>query len=41
MALEEVVVQGLPPVKVDSLGRKWVSWIVPRETLFTRDGCRR
>ncbi len=30
--IEEVVVQGLPPVKVDSLGRKWVSWIVPRET---------
>ena len=30
--VEEVVVQGLPPVKVDSLGRKWVSWIVPRET---------
>ena len=23
--IEEVVVQGLPPVKVDSLGRKWVS----------------
>ena len=30
--IEEVVVQGLPPVKVDSLGRKWVSWIVPHET---------
>lgn len=25
--LEEVTVQGLPPVKVDSLGRKWVSWV--------------
>jgi adenylate cyclase len=30
--LEQVIVQGLPPIKVDSLGRKWVSWIVPRET---------
>ena len=30
--IEEEGVQGLPPVKVDSLGRKWVSWIVPRET---------
>jgi adenylate cyclase len=25
-------VQGLPPVKVDSLGRKWISWVVSRET---------
>lgn len=25
--LEEVTVQGIPPVKVDSLGRKWVSWV--------------
>jgi adenylate cyclase len=30
--LQEVIVQGLPPIKVDSLGRKWVSWIVSRET---------
>jgi len=30
--IEEIVVQGLPPVKVDSLGRKWISWVVSRET---------
>jgi len=30
--IEEIRVKGLPPVKVDSLGRKWISWIVPRET---------
>lgn len=30
--LEEVTVKGLPPVKVDSFGRKWISWIVPNET---------
>jgi adenylate cyclase len=30
--IQEIVVQGLPPVKVDSMGRKWVSWVVPRET---------
>jgi len=32
--LEEVIVQGLPPVSVDSLGRKWVSWVdTPQTTL--------
>jgi adenylate cyclase len=30
--IEEVRVKGVPPAKVDSLGRKWISWIVPRET---------
>ena len=30
--VEEVRVKGLPPVKTDSFGRKWISWIVPRET---------
>ena len=32
--LEEIIVQGLPPVPVDSLGRKWVSWVdTPQTTL--------
>ena len=32
--LEEIIVQGLPPVSVDSLGRKWVSWVdTPQTTL--------
>tara|TARA_R110000787_G_scaffold2049_5_gene8414 strand:+ start:49 stop:1803 length:1755 start_codon:yes stop_codon:yes gene_type:complete len=32
--LEEIRVKGLPPVKVDSLGRKWVSWVdTPTTTL--------
>ena len=30
--IEEIRVKGLPPVKTDSFGRKWISWIVPRET---------
>ena len=30
--IEEVRVKGLPAVKTDSFGRKWISWIVPRET---------
>ena len=30
--VQEVRVKGLPPVKTDSLGRKWISWVVPRET---------
>jgi len=30
--VEEVRVKGLPPVKTDSLGRKWISWVVPHET---------
>ena len=30
--LEEIRVRGMPPVAVDSLGRKWISWVVSRET---------
>ena len=30
--IQEIAVRGIPPVKTDSAGRKWVSWIVPRET---------
>jgi len=30
--IEEIRVRGLPPVKTDSLGRKWVSWVTPHET---------
>ena len=30
--LEEVRVKGLPPVQVDSLGRKWVSWVDTPQT---------
>jgi adenylate cyclase len=32
--IEEVRVKGLPPVKTDSLGRKWISWVnTPQTTL--------
>jgi adenylate cyclase len=32
--IEEIRVKGLPPVPVDSLGRKWISWInTPQTTL--------
>ena len=30
--IQEVVVKGIPAVPVDSMGRKWISWVVPRET---------
>ena len=30
--IEEVRVKGLPPVKTDSLGRKWISWVKTPET---------
>ena len=30
--LEEIRVKGLPPVSVDSLGRKWVSWVDTPQT---------
>ena len=30
--IEEIRVKGLPPVKVDSLGRKWISWVDTPQT---------
>lgn len=30
--LQEVVAQGLPPAKVDSLGRKFISWVDTKQT---------
>ena len=30
--IQEIAVRGLPPVKTDSLGRKWISWVKPHET---------
>ena len=34
LGIEEITVQGLPPVPVDSLGRKWISWVdTPTTTL--------
>jgi adenylate cyclase len=35
LGIQEVTVQGLPPVKVDSLGRKWISWVDTKETTLT------
>jgi len=36
--LEEIRVRGLPPVPVDSLGRKWISWVdTPQTDLATMD----
>lgn len=32
LGIEEVVVQGLEPVKTDSLGRKWISWVDTPQT---------
>ena len=32
LGIEEITVQGLAPVKTDSLGRKWISWVKTRET---------
>ena len=30
--IEEIIVQGLPPVATDSLGRKWISWVNTHQT---------
>ena len=36
--IQEVRVKGLPPVKTDSLGRKWISWVdTPQTTLTEMD----
>jgi adenylate cyclase len=36
--LEEIRVPGIPPVKVDGLGRKWISWVdTPSTTLSELD----
>ena len=32
LGIEEIKVQGLPQTRVDSLGRKWVSWVETSET---------
>ena len=37
--LEEIRVQGLPPVPVDSLGRKWVSWVDTPQTDLKGNEC--
>lgn len=34
--LEEIRVKGIPPVKVDSLGRKWISWVDTPTTSLTK-----
>ena len=32
--IEEISIRGIPPIKTDSLGRKWISWIdTPQTTL--------
>ena len=36
--IQEIIVKGLPPVPVDSLGRKWISWVdTPQTDLATMD----
>ena len=30
--MQQITVQGLPPVDVDRLGRKWISWVKTPET---------
>ena len=30
--IEEISIRGIPPVKVDSLGRKWISWVNTEQT---------
>ena len=32
LGIEEIRVKGLPPVKTDSLGRKWISWVDTPQT---------
>jgi adenylate cyclase len=34
VGIQEIAVRGIPPVKTDSLGRKWISWVdTPQTTL--------
>jgi adenylate cyclase len=33
--MQQITVQGLPPVDVDSLGRKWISWVKTPQTDLT------
>ena len=36
--IEEISIRGIPPVKTDSLGRKWISWVdTPQTTLKEMD----
>ena len=36
--IQEISVRGIPPVKTDSLGRKWISWVnTPQTTLNEMD----
>ena len=36
--IQEIAVRGIPPVKTDSLGRKWISWVdTPQTTLKEMD----
>lgn len=30
--IEEITIKGIPPVKTDLLGRKWISWVATEET---------
>ena len=30
--IEEISIRGIPPVKTDSLGRKWISWVDTQQT---------
>jgi len=32
IGIEEITVQGLPPVTTDQYGRKWISWVQTKET---------
>ena len=36
--IEEITVEGIPPVKTDNLGRKWISWVdIPRTNMQELD----
>ena len=38
IGIQEIAVRGIPPVKTDSLGRKWISWVdTPQTTLKKMD----
>ena len=32
VGIQEIAIRGIPPVKTDSLGRKWISWIDTQQT---------
>ena len=40
IGIQEISVRGLPPIKTDSLGRKWISWVDTPQTNLQERCCK-